>query len=261
MKPTRRDTLKVLGAASALAAATKAQAAPPARPPEPIATSGGTRLYPTWASPRWWSDQKIANGTWTLPADPSLPPMELVSGGYSSLGASAVPDGATGIQDVRNTPRHGVFTRAYLQLVTPPLQGPQTLNGTVSMAIHCVEWHRRINAVLALQVAVHRSDGALRALALPVSTDTNEFTLGTPARTRAIVGLPLTEVGCQDGDTLAINIGIWANNESRTLAQGVGFYVYASQTGPIAYIDTDALGNTWVEFSAPLTFQPLPVVA
>lgn len=258
MKLTRRDTFKVLGAASALAAASKAQAAPPGRSPVPIVTSGLTRLYPTWGPSRWWSDLKIANGTWTLPSDESLPPMELVSGGYSSLGASADPDGATAVQDVRNTPRHGVFTRAYLQLATRPLV-QQTLGGTISMAVHCVAWHRKLNAVLALQVAVHKSDGALRQLALPVSMDTNEFALGTPARTRAIVGLPLTGISCDDGDTIAINIGIWANNQSRTLAQGVGFYLYASQAEDIAAYDTADLGNTWVEFSQELVFWPLPI--
>jgi hypothetical protein len=64
----------------------------------------------------------------------------------------------------------------------------------------------------------------------------------------------LSSVTCQDGDVIAINVGIWANNETRSLAPGIGLYFYANQETDIAYLDTAALGNTWVEFSTPPTF-------
>ena len=160
------------------------------------------------------------------------------------------------MQDVRNTPLHGVFTRAYAQIVTRPLQGAQTLSGSVSMAIHCVQWHRRINAVLALQVTVHRFDGSVRAVALQTTQDTNPFPLGDPPRTRAAVNWPIDTIAAQDGDVIAVNVGLWADNQTRTLAQGVGFWFLGNQPTDITHIDSSALGNTWVEFSSLLTFRP-----
>jgi hypothetical protein len=63
-------------------------------------------------------------------------------------------------------------------------------------------------------------------------------------------------VECLDGDVIAINIGLWANNETRSLAYMVGYHFYASEETDIAHVDTSSLGNTWVEFSAALAFQP-----
>jgi hypothetical protein len=216
----------------------------------PIVTPGGTRLYLTSVSPQWWMPQPIPNLTWSLPEDRSTnPPPAYVTSGYVACGAAPRPDGATAIQDVRNTPLYGVFTRAYIQMVTPPLRGAQTLSGTVSLAVHCIEWHRKIGAALALQVTVHRPDGSVRAVALPVTRDAAEFPLGA-LRTRAAIGWPLASVAAGDGDVIAINVGLWADNQTRTLAQTVGFCFYANQASDIALLDSSAAGNMWVEFSS-----------
>jgi hypothetical protein len=253
---TRREAIHAVGAISALAAAGTAHAAPKPPPLVPIVTSGGTRLYPTWIWPQWWTPQPIANLTWTLPSDQlTQPPPLYVTGGYASIGAQTVPDGSTSVQDVRNTSNHGVFTRAYVQMVTRPLEGDQTLGGTVSLAVHCLQWHRRIGAVLALQVAVHRPDGSIRAMALPVTRSNMDFSLGT-WRTRALVNWPLQPVAAEDGDVIAVNLGIWADNQTRTLAQGVGFWIYADQAVDITHVDSGAPGNTWVEFSSAPIFRP-----
>jgi hypothetical protein len=254
---TRRESLRVLGGITLLGAASPAAGAPP-NTPRPIVTTGDTRLYPTSADTQWWTPQTIINGSWMLPqVVPSAEnPPGYVPGGFPTMGASHTADGETLIQDLRNTPRHGVFTRMYQQLVTRPLLGAQTLEGTVSLAVHAVQWHRKINAVLALQVVVHAPDRTARGVALEVTTGTEAFTVGTPARTRALVALPLTPVECEGGDVIAINVGLWANNESRSLAQGVGLLFHANQASDIAFIDTAALGNSWVEFSASLSFQP-----
>jgi hypothetical protein len=60
--------------------------------------------------------------------------------------------------------------------------------------------------------------------------------------------------GGQDGDVIAINVGIAANNQSNTLAQTVGFSVYASEAADISRLDDPQLANSWMEFSAPLIF-------
>jgi hypothetical protein len=115
---------------------------------------------------------------------------------------------------------------------------------------------------VALQVVVHEPDGMVRAVALPVTAGTEKFVTETPPRTRALLGAPLSTVACSDGDVIAINVGVWANNETRSLAPGIGLYFYANQIDDdeqpidIAYLDTATLGNTWVEFSADLEFQP-----
>lgn len=256
MAVTRRQSLKVLGGASLLAAASPAAAAPPSSP-VPIVTSGGTRLYPTNAAAQWWTPLPIINGSWTLPqiVPPSGPPPEFVVTGFPTMGASLVPDGSTLAQDTRNAPRHGVFTRMYQQLVTRPLQA-QTLGGTVSLAIHGVATHRKLTVMVALQVVVHAPDGTVRAVALPVTAGTEKFVTEPPARTRALLGAPLSTVACDAGDVIAINIGIWANNETRSLAPGIGLDFYANKPTDIAYLDVATLGNTWVEFSAALAFQP-----
>lgn len=256
MALTRRDSLKVLGGASLLAAASSAAAAPSSSP-VPIVTSGGTRLYPNNDATHWWTPQPIINGTWTLPQIvPPGPPPDYVLTGFPTMGVSLAPDGATVIQDIRNAPRHGVFTRMYQQLVTRPLQGAQTLEGTVSLAIHAVEGQRKLNAVLALQVVVHAPDGTVRDVALPVTTGAETFVIDAQARTRAILAAPLDTVPCQDGDVIAINVGIGANNETRNLSQGIGLYFLANRSSDIAYLDVATAANTWVEFSADLLFQP-----
>ena len=256
MSMTRRETLKVLASVSAVAGAGQTGRAAPASSPVPVVTPGGTRLYISAVSPEWWSAQPIPNLSWSLPVDRSTePPPEYVTRGYVAYGASTSPDQATALQDVRNTPFYGVFTRAYLQMVTPPIQGAQTLSGTVSLAVHCIQWHRKIGATLALQVTVHRPDGSLRGLALPVTRDAAEFPLGSPARTRAAIAWPLASVAAEDGDVIAINVGIWANNQTRTLAQTVGFCFYANQASDIAYLDSAEPGNSWVEFSSRPVFR------
>ena len=258
MPVTRRDSLRLLGAVPLIAAASKAAAAPPSPAPVPIVTSGGTRLYPDVDTVQWWTPQTIRNGTWTLPQ--VLPanenPVGYVPGGFPTMGAWITRDGATSVQDIRNVPLHGAFTRLYQQLVTRPLAGDQLLEGTVSLAIHAVQNHRRLNTTLAIQVVVHAPDRTARGFARAVTAGGDPFTVGAPARTRAIVNLPLTPVSCQDGDVIAINIGISANNETRSLGHGIGLAFYAHRPNDIAVLDTDALGNTWVEFSTPLAFQP-----
>jgi len=257
MSMTRRETLKALASVSAVAGLGETARAAPRSSPVPIVTTGGTRLYLTSIFPQWWCGVAIPNLTWSLPSDRTTnPPPMYVTGDYVVYGAQTSPDHATALQDVRNTPFYGVFTRGYLQLVTRPLQGAQTVNGTVSMAVHCIQWHRKIGATLALQVTVHRSDGSLRGLALPVTRDATEFPLESPARTRAAIGWPLVSVAADDGDVIAINIGIWADNQTRTLAQGVGFAFYANQTSDIAYLDSADPGNSWVEFSSQPIFRP-----
>ena len=256
MALTRRDSLKVLGGASLLAAASPAAAAPPSSP-VPIVTSGGMRLYPNNAAAQWWTAQPIISGTWTLPQNvPPSPSPNYVLTGFPSVGSSLVKDGATMMQDIRNAPRHGVFTRMYQQLVTRPLQGPQTLQGTVSLAIHGVVGHRKLTGMVALQVVVHEPDGTVKAVALPVTAGGEKFVLDAPPRTRALLAAPLSTVTCGDGDVIAINVGVWANNESRSLAPGIGLLFYANQSSDIAYEDVATFSNTWVEFSQALLFQP-----
>ena len=257
MTLTRRESLKVLGAASLLAAASPAAAAPPSGPVEIVVPVGGLRLYPSNGGAPWWTPQPILNGSWTLPqvVPPFGQPPEYVLTGFPSMGTtSGDPDGATLTQDIRNAPRHGVFTRMYQQLVTRPLQGTQTLGGTISIAVHAYQAHRKLNAALALQVVVHASDGTKRGIALPVTAASEKFTSDTPPRTRALLGVPLSNVACQDGDVIAINVGIWANNETRSLAPGIGLYFYANQETDIGYLDSTAFANTWVHFSTPPVF-------
>jgi hypothetical protein len=56
-----------------------------------------------------------------------------------------------------------------------------TLSGSVSAAIHGIEWHRKYD---------------------------NEFTLGDPSTSRAAVAWPLAPFCALAGDVIAINVGI-----------------------------------------------------
>lgn len=254
MKVTRRDVLKIAAAAPSLGASNVQRSLPP------IVTSGGIRLYPTAkvtldsagkALPPWWTTEPVYG--WNLPKVNSSGQLLIPS--VVSLGATLDPDGETMFQDTRNTPFYGPFTRGYFQFSTPPLRGPQTLDGVVSAAIHAVEYHRRIDAVFALQVVVHDPGTAVRGVALPVTRDALEFPLDNPPKSRAAQNWPLNPVECQDGDIIAVNVGIYADNQTNSLAYGVGFSLYASQSIDISRLDDPQVANTWVEFSAPLTFQ------
>ena len=252
MSVTRRDLIRVAGVAPILVASRALGAAkgPPKPSLTPIDATRGTRLYPTFAQDPWWTTEPVTG--WDLPS--------LTSPSITSLGASLVPDGATTIIDSRNTPRLGMFTRAYFQFSTRPLQAPpglhgvQTLYGVVSAAIHCVEAHSRINATLAMQIVVHRPDKTVRGVPLPLWHDTLEFTVGT-LTSRAAQNWTLTPVDCLDGDVIAINLGIRADNQTGTLARTVGFAIHESEPGDIVNFNDPALLNTWVDFSAPLQFE------
>ena len=230
MKVSRRDALKIAAAVPSLGAA---------KAPPPIVTSGGVRLYPTWDPIHWWTTEPVEG--WDLPH-------------IVSLGASLTPDGATAVDDLRNTPQFGPFTRAYFQFSTPPLNGAQSLDGVFSAAFHAIEVNRHINAFLALQVVVHRADTSVRGVPLPVTTDMLEFTVGYPPKSRAAQNWQLAPVACEDGDVIAINVGIAANNQLNNLAQAVGFLLIASDPADISRLDDSQFANSWMEFSAPLKF-------
>ena len=249
MSVTRRDLIRFAATAPILVASRVVDAAKKPPPLPAITCTHGTRLHPCWASTKWWTTEPVLEGTWDVP-------------GIMSLGASLATDNQTTISAEWNTPREGMFTRPYFQFSTPPLQAPQglqgvqTLFGVVSAAIHCTEAHRRINATLALQIVVHRPDKTLRGVALPLSYDTLEFTVGDPPTTRAARDWPLTGVACLDGDVIAINLGIRADNQTGTLARTVGFSIHESELSDIVNFNDPALGNTWVDFSTLLEFQP-----
>jgi hypothetical protein len=232
MKVSRRDALKIAAAVPSLGAA-KA-------PLPPIVTSGGVRLYPTWDPVQWWTTEPVSG--WDLAH-------------AISMGASTAPDGATTILDRRNTPRYGPFTRAYFQFSTRPLSGAQSLDGVFSAAFHAIEGDRRVNAVLAIQVVVHRPDTTVRGVALEVTADTQEFTVGYPLKSRAAQNWPLAGIACEDGDVIAINVGIAANNQVNSLVQTAGFGLVASEAVDISRLDDPQPANSWMEFSAPLIFS------
>jgi hypothetical protein len=225
MPLTRRDMLKAVALAPALAATVR-----------PAAAAGGIRLYPSLATPRWWTGPPLVPDTWTY-------------GSPISMGATLAPDGSTAFQDLRNTPRLGPFTRAYFQMSTPPLTTSHRLDGTVSAAIHALEGNRRIDAVLALQVVVYAPDSSVRGVALPVSADAMEFTLNAPARTRIASAWPLTPIDCEAGDVVVTTLGVAADNQTRSLAYLVGFSVFANQAVDILTVNAAPAANTWVEFS------------
>jgi hypothetical protein len=239
MRVTRRDVIRLAAAAPILGAAKNPS------PLQPIVTSGGTRLYPTGAQPQWWTTEPVSG--WTYPTAKQTPD-------FVSLGAGLTPDRATTIQNVRNTPQLGAFTRAYFQWSTRPLHGNQTLGGVVSAAILCSQGNHRIDATLAVQVVVHGPDGGVRGVALQVSQDTLEFPVDDPAKSRAAQNWPLAAVDCLDGDVIAINVGLGANNQTHYLAYGIGFFVYEDQLTDIGFLDDPQLANPWVEFSTPLNF-------
>jgi len=246
MSVTRRELLTLAATMPAVMAAAKGSPTL-----QPIVVDRGTRLYPTWDESHWWTTQPIADdGAWTYRH-------------AVSLGASPNRDGATAIRDLRNTPRLGVFTRTYFQFTTPPLDGPHTLDGVVSAAIHAAQHHRRLGARLALQVVVHKPDTSVRGVALPLRTDLSVFTYDDPAKTRAARNWALVApaIECEDGDVIAINLGLLVDNQTRSLGYLVGFDLYDNQEGEngegrdIAFLDDSALANTWVEFSSVLAFK------
>ena len=61
-------------------------------------------------------------------------------------------------------------------------------------------------------------------------------------------------MACQDGDVIAINVGIASNNQSNTRAQSIGLSAYANAAADLSRLDDPQIANSWLEFSAPLSF-------
>ena len=53
---------------------------------------------------------------------------------------------------------------------------------------------------------------------------------------------------------IAINVGIASNNQSNTLAQSIGLSAYANAAADLSRLDDPQIANSWLEFSAPLSF-------
>lgn len=149
------------------------------------------------------------------------------------------------------------------QFITPPLQGDQTIAGTVKGQMMMFEGAAAANAMTQLGIRVMQSDGSIRGTLLALHTQAlaNELNPTTYRNaknpTSGLSPASLTSVAALDGDRLVIEPGVRihstnvTNASMRYVAAGGGADLPEDET-------TTTDGYPWLEFSQDLTFYKLP---
>lgn len=140
------------------------------------------------------------------------------------------------------------------QFISEPLN-KQTISGTVSVVVKCLESALTANATLAVIIRVVSNDGGTvrGTLCSVVGTDT-EFP--TTAATRILSASALSSVNAEMGDRLVVELGMLFSTGAAATSGALNF----GTSGGSDYALTTALTTTinpWVEFSQDL-FLPVP---
>ena len=142
------------------------------------------------------------------------------------------------------------------QYISHPLNGAQTITGTVKGQIIASEYSAAGNFHWVSKIRVMSNDGATnRGYLLGETVDSTELNSGKMNRS-FLAGDALSSVEALDGDRIVIDIGIQAQNSS---ASSYGLFVWWRDNGasdlPEDDTDTDETLNSWIEFSQTLNFR------
>lgn len=147
------------------------------------------------------------------------------------------------------------------QAISPPLAGAQTISGTVSMVMRCLEESANEDAHLAFVLRVLSNDGTtVRGTLASVMAPSTEFVVSasTPA-TRIHVSVALTPVNALVGDRLVMEVGVHgitpANVDIISISLGAD-----SALGDYALTEglTTNLTPWWEIIGPAITFDPEP---
>jgi len=142
------------------------------------------------------------------------------------------------------------------QYISHPLNGAQTITGTVKGQLIATEYSTSANFHWVSKMRVMSGDGTTnRGYLLGETVDSTELNSGKMNRS-FLAGNALTSVDAQDGDRIVIDIGIQAQNSS---SSSYGVFVWWRDNGasdlPEDDTDTDETLSSWIEFSQTLNFR------
>jgi hypothetical protein len=150
-------------------------------------------------------------------------------------------------------------------LCSHPLDGDQTITGTVKGQIRAIESNASANAMAQMTIRVMSNDlQTVRGTLLATHTNalSSEFPTGTHANRKfplsALSPASLTSVDALDGDRIMIEIGARkteAGSTSRNYSVAVGT---ASATDLAEDETTTTADNPWIELSQTLVFRGHP---
>jgi hypothetical protein len=171
-----------------------------------------TKLYLSTASPLWTGAVTDYKGTWGNP-------------NFAKIWGTEDPT-----QITASLSRTGAETSAsptslgILMLVSPALNGAQTVGGMLDLVIGAMESNAAAN--MSLRVHAWVTNGtASTARGTLVSNWTETLEVTTTARGTQFVGqVPLTSVAAQSGDFIVMEIGLYTDNLSTTSYTGRLYY-------------------------------------
>lgn len=143
------------------------------------------------------------------------------------------------------------------QFISDTLDSDQTIAGTFSIVVRCLENNSSNDAHLAFTVRAISPSGTVRGTLVSNMTTSTEY--GTTASTRIFSGLSVSSTACLAGDRLVIEIGSHGVTPatSTTNVLRFGDPTATSDFALTANLTTDLV--PWCEFSQNITFgDPAP---
>jgi len=213
-----------------------------------------TRLYipsfPIWANP--YTAAPFWHASWEqVPSNMRRSQITSTSApqGYGTVGGPFTESNATS----------GAVDVACVQLISQPLDGDQTITGTITGQVRASESNAAANAMTQLVAYVIAPDGTTRGVLYAGHTNALSSELATSLTNRtlplaALSPASLSSVTALSGDRIVVEIGARkteASTTSRNLSIGVGT---DSASDLPADETTTTADNGWVEFSQNLVF-------
>lgn len=142
--------------------------------------------------------------------------------------------------------------------VSPPLDGAQTLSGTVACVLMAREFNNGDNTTSRMEIyVVNQAGDTVRGTALAIGQygpATEMLNNATLRNKRYADGDTLSSVSCSDGDRVVVCIGY--TDAAGSTPEGQCKYGDPTAGTDLAENETNTTANPgWIEFSATLTFQ------
>jgi hypothetical protein len=139
----------------------------------------------------------------------------------------------------------------YGQFVSAPLDGAQTVSGSIGIVVMGTENNTSANLRLTFSARVVSGDGATVRGLLTNGTNSAELNHTSTGPGARYITIALASVAAQDGDRLAVSVGVTGG------AMGGQGYLYFGddQASDLPASSTNVVGDPWVEFSANLALR------
>lgn len=193
----------------------------------------------------------IGAGTWGSYGTPT--PRQLIQGKSVAIGGGNYEDTPASFPVTNLTVSSPPKSAERIQGISAPLAA-QTINGTVKGQLQAWLNDAAFQACAAVIIRVIGADGTVRGTLLSYVPETLTSAFTVTKTNRAFPpSSALTEVVCQDGDRLVIEIGLAAFS---TTTSGADLQTYLNPAlGDLPEDETTTTElNSWIEFSQTLTF-------